>query len=123
MKQGFIALALLMAGTAVAQDKVEMISIAASETGATFWAREGSRTEQNGLIEIEGVIQKPGQENQWRTWRVSRSDCDRGHGVLWEFSMEGEQLHRNDFALGTNVTAGGIANYVCTGRVARSKRT
>lgn len=120
MKYAFIALALLIADTAGAKDKVAMISIAASESGATYWAKEGSRTESNGMIEIEGVEQKPGRDNQWRKWRVSRSDCDRGHGFLWEYTMEGELLHRNDFALRTNVTAGRIAQYICSGRAGKT---
>lgn len=119
MKHAFIALALLIADTAGAQDRVAMISVAASESGATYWAKEGSRTETNGVIEIEGVEEKPGRANQWRKWRVSRSDCDRERGYLWEYTMEGEQLHRNDFALRTNVTAGRLAQYICWGRVGK----
>lgn len=95
--------------------------IAGSDTGADFFVKEGSRVEvsepRGPAFQIDVKHVRPnGQINLIRQ-QASKADCKKGQGLLYEYAMDGEQRHRNDFALNTNTTAAAMAHYICTGNV------
>lgn len=95
--------------------------VAGSDTGADFFAKEGSRVEvsepRGPAFQIDVKHVRPnGQINLIRQ-QASKADCKKGQGLLYEYAMDGEQRHRNDFALNTNTTAAAMAHYICTGKV------
>lgn len=95
--------------------------IAGADSGADFFAKEGSRKEvsepRDAAFQIDVKhVKANGQVNLVRQ-QVSKAHCNKGQGLLYEYTMDGEQRHRNDFALNTNTTAAAMAHYICTGKV------
>ena len=115
----FLAAALLPGLAVAAEDKWQFI--AGADTGADFFAKEGSRTEVNGprgaahQIDVKHV-RANGEINLVRQ-QVSKAHCTKGQGFIYEYTLDGTQRARNDFALNTNTTAAAIAHFICTGKV------
>lgn len=117
---GLFLAAVALPGLAAASD-AKWTFIAGSDTGADFFVKEGSRVEvsepRGPAFQIDVKHVRPnGQINLIRL-QASKADCKKGQGLLYEYAMDGEQRHRNDFALNTNTTAAAMAHYICTGNV------
>lgn len=117
---GFFLAAFALPGLAMAATD-QWTFIAGADSGADFFVKEGSRKEvsepRGAAFQIDVKHVRPnGQINLIRQ-QASKADCKKGQGLLYEYAMDGEQRHRNDFALNTNTTAAAMAHYICTGKV------
>lgn len=118
-RYGMFLAAALLPGLAIAAD-AKWQFIAGADSGADFFVKEGSRMEVSGprgaahQIDVKHV-KANGQINLVRQ-QVSHADCMKKQGLIYEYGMDGEQRHRNDFALNTNTTAAAIAHFICTGK-------
>lgn len=116
MRPTLIALLVCLAATP-AMAKPTWTQLGASETNSVFYGnlntvRAGSYKGQS-TIRVDGKQTHANGSQDLFIWEVSRADCARGHGVIWQLDMSGRSLHRNDFSYGVNSVASGVAQKIC----------
>ncbi|WP_448670451.1 hypothetical protein [Pseudoxanthomonas mexicana] len=117
MRQVWIAAGLAaVVGVAEAKEP-KWVFVAGSESGADFFALEGSRTEVKAphgpAFQIDAKHVRANGEVRLVRYQVSKSDCAKGQGLLFEHAQDGTQLARNDYTHNVNSVAARLGNHVC----------
>lgn len=117
MRQIWMAAGLAAVVSAAGAQEPKWVFVAGSESGADFFALEGSRTEVGGphgpSFQIDAKHVRANGEVRLVRYQVSKSDCAKGQGFVFEHAHDGKQLARNDYTHNVNSVAGRLGNHVC----------
>ena len=117
MRQAGLALVLAMAAGMAGAQVPQWTFVSGTDKGADFFAMEGSRTEVDGphgpAFQIDAKHVRANGEVRLIRYQVSKADCAKGQGLLYEHALDGTQLARNDYSHDTNAVAAKLGNRVC----------